>query len=1211
MKNILIVEDEPITAQDIKEQLETSGYTSVIVSSGEKAIQQAKKDTPDLVLMDIVLKEGIDGIEAAETIQSFDIPVVFLTAHADEKTVKKAKATEPYGYIVKPVNSKELFAIIETVLYRHEMKIKGQKREKWFSATFASIKDAVITTDTDGVITFMNTAAETLTGHPYSAGTLLHDIVPYQSIKEPLVTQAIQEGAVQGTLILYPEETHIHTEYSATPITYNKTVLGVVIVFRDVTEQIHAEEKLKRAEKKFRDLFENVSDAIFIHDTTGHFLEVNKTACERLHYTREELLHMTPEDIDSAEYAVQVQSRITELLEKGHLFFETVHVTKEGEEIPIELSSKIIEYEGEKAVLSVARDISERKKAEEELRRIAWLISKSIYPESAQRERDYQQPYGDVTVLNTSRVILDSMGHDALAEIVRSYLDLLETSAAVYEKNGDYAQGIFASGWCRFLDQASRDLCQTADNAKALQCGKWFCHESCWNASKLSIEMGQPVDVACPGGLRLYAVPIWAGDDIIGSINFGYGDPPKDFETLERIAQKYKVDVEQLKTLSNAYESRPDFMVELAKNSLVTSAQLIGTLVKSKMVEDELRKSKEKYQDLVENIDDVIYTVDKKGIVTYISPAIKLLTGYFPEEIVGHHFKGFFNKEDLPELNKSFKNILAGDTDTNEYRIVDLDDTTHWVRISSRPVHAGRKVAGIQGVLADITLLKRAETQLKSLFEASRLLNSTMDMEELYRFISDSIQNLVGFENLIIFLTSEDQTYVYPVYASDSVKDIVQGLVFQYGEGVIGTCMKNKTCHLLKSQTDESIVPGVNSGICVPLVIEGKCIGALHISHSARNAYNQEDITVLQPLSEVISSTVRNLQLHHEIKAFNVKLEERVKEKARRTEIILYTKQKLQTEQNWKEGLTSITKSVTKLGFDQCAIFLVNPQRKTLDFQFGEGVQLPDPGTSVSLKDTEYYGVKCITQKKPIYVKDSKAKKVKGKQISFENMQSAQSFVWIPIIVQGEAFAAIAAGNTQKMVTEEDIKDLEMLAGMCSAFIDRTRILTESIAEKQLETECKYWLDPAQCYIITEKRPRISFDVFVDLVTHGIPGFVITREYPDKLRKKYNLVKTPTLWLTMTKTANALSPEDLPKMNYIVGNFTRKSEDSVVLLDGLEYLITQTTFREVLRYLQELKDMVTMNNSRLVIPLHTGTLSPEEYTFLEREFVILGPDHFS
>ncbi|MEJ2664376.1 MAG: response regulator, partial [Spirochaetia bacterium] len=165
-KKILIVEDEHIIAKDIKESLKTFGYAVVdIVYTGNDAIKKAEKHHPDLVLMDIMLKGNMNGIEVARHIrENFHIPVVFLTAYADEKTLHNAKLTEPFGYIIKPFEDAELHSTIQLALYKFKMERKLVERERWLTTILKSISDAVIVTDKNGKITFINPIAEMLTG---------------------------------------------------------------------------------------------------------------------------------------------------------------------------------------------------------------------------------------------------------------------------------------------------------------------------------------------------------------------------------------------------------------------------------------------------------------------------------------------------------------------------------------------------------------------------------------------------------------------------------------------------------------------------------------------------------------------------------------------------------------------------------------------------------------------------------------------------------------------------------------------------------------------------------------------------------------------------------------------------------------------------------------------------------------------------------------
>ncbi|MDP3484622.1 MAG: response regulator, partial [Methanobacteriaceae archaeon] len=127
--DIVIVEDEAITALDIKRKLKHWGYsTPKVAHSGADAIQLVNETNPDLILMDIVLKGEIDGIETVTEIKkSHDIPIIYLTAHSEEKIMARAKYTEPYGYLIKPIDEKELFFAVESAFYKHSVDKKLKK----------------------------------------------------------------------------------------------------------------------------------------------------------------------------------------------------------------------------------------------------------------------------------------------------------------------------------------------------------------------------------------------------------------------------------------------------------------------------------------------------------------------------------------------------------------------------------------------------------------------------------------------------------------------------------------------------------------------------------------------------------------------------------------------------------------------------------------------------------------------------------------------------------------------------------------------------------------------------------------------------------------------------------------------------------------------------------------------------------------------------
>ena len=165
-KRILIVEDERIVAEDLKRLLIRMGYAvTAIAASGEEAIRSVTTDRPDLVLMDIRIQGPQDGIEVAEHLYAeYDVPVSYLTAFADAPTLDRAKATMPFGYILKPFETRSLQVVIELAIHRHMMERVVGEMDGWHARALDSVAGVLFATDRSGLLIYMNKAAEKLSG---------------------------------------------------------------------------------------------------------------------------------------------------------------------------------------------------------------------------------------------------------------------------------------------------------------------------------------------------------------------------------------------------------------------------------------------------------------------------------------------------------------------------------------------------------------------------------------------------------------------------------------------------------------------------------------------------------------------------------------------------------------------------------------------------------------------------------------------------------------------------------------------------------------------------------------------------------------------------------------------------------------------------------------------------------------------------------------
>lgn len=456
---ILVVEDSSIVALDIQHSLQNLGYEVIgIASSGEEALKKVRKTLPDLILMDIKIDGKYDGIETAARIkENHDIPIIYLTAYSDQDTLTRAKITEPLGYIIKPFEEQELHTVIEVAVYKHQMDIKLKDSEKWLGTTLQSIGDAVIATDGLGCIKFMNPIAEELTGWTQQDAYNLPLKEIFYIVNETTglpvnnpVQKVFELGTIVGlanhTILINKHGQSVPIDDSAAPIKDdNGDIIGVVLVFRDVSERRKTEQNLKISEKRFRQLVNSFPDLILRIDKDGFILDYKPPVEFLAPIPADEILGKNIEEFFQGEfYDLFKNNTILSIQTAEPILFEydspqmdkTDKRTREARIVPISQDEAMI----------IIRDITERKKMEEQLKYLSLhdpltgIYNRTYFEEEMKRLDSTRHLKLGVIIcdLDGLKLVNDTLGHErgdallvAAAQVIKDSIRLSDLAARI------------------------------------------------------------------------------------------------------------------------------------------------------------------------------------------------------------------------------------------------------------------------------------------------------------------------------------------------------------------------------------------------------------------------------------------------------------------------------------------------------------------------------------------------------------------------------------------------------------------------------------------------------------------------------------------------------------------------------------------------------------------------------------------------------------
>lgn len=380
---ILIVEDEQIVAMDIRNTLENNGFMAAgQTDSGEDAVIKAMELKPDLILMDINLKGKLDGIEAAIQIrEQFDLPVIFLTAYGNPTIIERARLAEPFGYIFKPFEERELISNIQMALYKHEMDRKVRESEIKLRALIENGRDNISLLSADGKLLWESPSVTRILGYEHNEhlGRNIFELMHPDDMEwtQMVLRRVVQEpgNREDGTFrLLRSDGSWRWIEATATNLLHEPIIQAVVVNYRDITERKQAEEILLIKDAAIATSI----NAIAMSDLHGRLTYVNKAFLKMWGFDETTDVLGKPA---AAFWADKKQAGrvVKTLFDRGSWIGEMTASRRDNSRFEAQVSAHLVKGTDGQPVcmMSSFLDITERKRAEVELLKLSQAVEQS------------------------------------------------------------------------------------------------------------------------------------------------------------------------------------------------------------------------------------------------------------------------------------------------------------------------------------------------------------------------------------------------------------------------------------------------------------------------------------------------------------------------------------------------------------------------------------------------------------------------------------------------------------------------------------------------------------------------------------------------------------------------------------------------------------------------------------------------------------------